>query len=473
MENFIFHPSNLFIKAEGSGYYMYLNSRFYVDTVDATKAYLKFANVNIVLATNLCLTFWFYISGSGNGKLNVAVDNNIVWTRIGDQGDKWQKGTIDLQNGKLYNITFIGILRIPWENTIAIDDIYITEGTCQGSIDHEETCVDLDDELPIETYCPKNYLDLMNPRLDFDSEKKGGQCSDVYNQTKTSVFKKCDNRNGSQRCLIDLSTDIKSNPECFQLYEYRILHTCKESDNMVTLSATGLIVGLVIAGLLLACVVILVVVLLRRHVIASRSRKKMRNNLSGNNYIGSQDIALPQTDNLVSHIQNDGAANGFPNKDNVQEPANEVCYDTTLSNNQTLTDDEYAIVDQTTETSFNGTMDGRTGSTDNHKILDPSDKGFIRTKLSITPTGFEFAKPVRDTGNKLGDEDQYALSEEGIYDHSGSNRHKELEDTIYNHAVDTIYDSGSHKRNDEGREDTYDHFFGQKTEDDYDISTTT
>ncbi|CAC5411625.1 unnamed protein product [Mytilus coruscus] len=254
-------------------------------------------------------------------------------------------------------------------------------------------------------------------------------------------------------------------------------------------SATGLVVGLVIGGLLLACVVIVIVVLVRRQVFKSRPREKIRNNLGANDYIGVQDIALPLTANHASHMENDThssntSVRGFDsthahakisnvNKKRVQAPAYAVHRKTTSSDNQSLNDDKYSIVDQTAETSFNGNIDDETGTADSYMVLDPTETGFKRTQCSNIASGYEFVKPVKDTGNKIGDEDQYALSEDGVYDHSGNNRHKELENNIYNHAVDTIYDSGCHKRNDEGREDTYDHFFGQKTEDDYDISTTT
>ncbi|CAC5403051.1 unnamed protein product [Mytilus coruscus] len=230
-------------------------------------------------------------------------------------------------------------------------------------------------------------------------------------------------------------------------------------------TASGLVVGLVIGGLLLACVVIVIVVLIRRHTFTSRPRETIRNNSGVYDYIGSHDLALPLTANHSSHIQNDGKNSNT---------AYAVCRNITLSDNPTLSDHKYSIVDQTAETRFNETRDGGTGTTNSYMELDPSVTGFNRTKLSNTHSNYEFAKPaVRETENKTGDQNQYALSEDGVYDHSGSNRNKELQDTIYNHAVDTIYGSGSHKRNDKGIEDTYDHFFRQKTEDDYDITTRT
>ncbi|XP_071131076.1 uncharacterized protein [Mytilus edulis] len=335
--------------------------------------------------------------------------------------------------------------------------------------------------------------------------------------------------------------------------------------------ATGLVVGLVICGLLLACAVIVIVVLIRRRTFKSRPIEKIRNTLGG-----SQDIAVPLiTANHSRLMQDDGK--------NIHT-AFAVRRNTTLSDNQALNNGYYSKVDQTAEQTlqFNETKDDGTRTTDSNMALDPSVTGFNRN-LSNTPSVYEFAKPVGDSENNIGDEDRYGFTAEGVYNHAGSNRHEESEnnigdedrygftaegvynhagsnrheesennigdedrygftaegvydhsgsnrheesenniynnsvDTIYdsgshkindetredgdedqyvlsdervydhsriishnesednncNNAVDTIYDSGSHKINDETREDTYDHFFGQKTEDQYDISTRT
>ncbi|XP_076072708.1 uncharacterized protein LOC143044536 isoform X1 [Mytilus galloprovincialis] len=304
--------------------------------------------------------------------------------------------------------------------------------------------------------------------------------------------------------------------------------------------ATGLVVGLVICGLLLACAIIVIVVLIRRRTFKSRPREKIRNTLGG-----SQDIAVPLITANHSRLMQDDGKNSHT--------AFAVRRNTTLSHNQALNNDYYSTVDQTAEQRFNETKHDETRTTDSYMALDPSVTGFNRN-LSNTPSVYEFAKPVGDSENNIGDEDRYGFTAEGVYDHSGSNRHEESEnnigdedrygftaegvydhsgsnrheesenniynnsvDTIYdsgshkindetredgdedqyvlsdervydhsriishnesednncNNAVDTIYDSGSHTINDETREDTYDHFFGQKTEDQYDISTRT
>ncbi|XP_071133034.1 uncharacterized protein [Mytilus edulis] len=502
-EQNLYWPETDHSTASESGYYMHLKSYTYDYITKETTASFELENVDVKVNVNSCLMFWYYFNIYGEFGLNVTLDNELVWTTFTDQNDKWKKAKIDLHNRILDTIKFIGIIRSGWIGDIAIDDISIKEGACKGSFDREEIC----EEISKETVCPRGYFDFTNPHLSFDPEKE--ECSNTYDQTKLRILQECRHRNASQKCLIDLSTDIRSHPECFQVYEYRILHTCEDvssttvssnitsredssseeisttvgsditsnrdlstavdttaftpievssavSNKSVTLarvmdnssdSTTGVVLGLIFGGLSLLCLAIFIVVLIRRRKIESNAGKTIKNNLGEKDYFGNQDIALPQTSKHSSHIQ--------------------------YFDKQTSIDDEYAIVDPTAETSFNDIKDNGNQAAGSYMILDPNTTGFDRTTFSNTHTGYEIAKPLKDTGNKITDDDQYALSDEGVYDHSGNNRHKEPPDNIYNHAVDTIYDSGSHNQNNERKEDTYDHCVGQKTEDDYDISTTT
>ncbi|XP_071130565.1 uncharacterized protein [Mytilus edulis] len=521
--------------ASGSGSYIFLNGRPTIETA----AYFEIRNLDIKLSGISCLTFWYHMySFYAHRKegLKVKIDDTLVWMNFDNQHNTWIKATIDLDLRKISKIKFIGFLGDNWSDDIAVDDISLTEGTCQGLIDYEDVCLDLNDEASTDTYCPKGYIDFTNASLSFDPEKK--ECSEHYEKTRTHLLRACkDQDDNSQDCSIDPSTDLTAKPECFQLHQIRIRYTCDgttlettkardtttvlsditskeditaayESTTVVTSvrdsaaesttvsldissigdsvtvkgvplptnvndssdSEIGLVAGLVIAGVLLICLVILIVVLVRRHINRIGLNEKVRNELRENDYIGSQDIALPQTAGR-SKQQNVGlygqrsSCNTTANTEinNVQHtcsnlgthkefesPPYAARRDETFADKQTSNGDEYAMVGPIAETSFSQTIHSKTETPDS-----------------------AFAKPVLETENKIDDEDQYALSEEGVYDHSGNNRHKELGDNIYNHAVDNIYDSGCHKRKDDGREDTYDHFFGQKTEDDYDITTTT
>ncbi|CAC5403044.1 unnamed protein product [Mytilus coruscus] len=458
-------PKRDYTTGSGRGHYMCFNG------INMTRGDITYIQSPVFkLFSVSCLSFWYYMHGNESGRLNVTVNENFVMTKFIDQSLQWNKEMIDIDPIEKVTIKFIAISGTANGCSIALDDIVLTQGSCLGL--HTHKCVHLDWNTSAET-CPKKYLKKENVDISFEPET--AKCSEYRHdrgKIKESFLHNCSLLTDEHNCELNLSDNVQLYPECFRLHEFQIKYKCENeksttvssditsrgdstavSGESVTLSRvlrnssdseTGLVVGLVIGGLLLACVVILIVVLIRKHKFESRPRKTMKNNLAGNDYIGSQDIALPQTDNHSSHIQ--------------------------YFDKQTSIDDEYAIVDPTAETSFNEIIDDGNRTADSYMILDPNDTGFNRTPFSNTPTGYEFAKPVKD---KIIDDDQYDISHEGVYDHSGSSRHKELEGNIYNHAVDTIYDSGSHKRINEGRENTYDHFFGQKTEDEYDISTTT
>ncbi|CAC5403046.1 unnamed protein product [Mytilus coruscus] len=479
------------------GHYIYLIGSG-LDIQEGMKPKLTSTIINP--GDDICFTFWYYMHGKGIGTLTVYTESRntsqMHWSQSGNKGNSWKFANFTIFKSEPYKIVFEGDRGDFYESDIALDDILLVERSCSGSIQTLQTCHNIDESISLHE-CSKYYLQLNETSLVFDREFDN--CSAVYHDVQTSITTLCNDINNSDICTFYLPELIRKDQRCFQSNWLSVEYKCEVSDTSVTsesATVTGLVVGLVIGGLLLACVIILIVALVRRHILKSRPREKIRNNLGENDYIGTQDIALQQTANHSSHMQNDGmyeqsrntsvhgfdsihhnaqinnvqqkytnisAANGFVKKERVRAPTNAVRRDTTFADNHTSNDDEYASVDPKAETSFNEISDDGTVTSHSNVVLDPNDTGIIRKTFSNIPIGYEFAKPVRDTGNKIGDYDQYALSNEGAYDHSGDTRHKELKDYIYNHTVDTVYDSGSHKRNNQGREDTYDHFIGQKT----------
>lgn len=86
----------------------------------------------------------------------------------------------------------------------------------------------MNDNASTETYCPKGYLDFTNAGLSFDPERN--ECSEQYKKTKARLIKECkDEDDDSQKCSIDLSTQLSAKPECFQSHEFRIRHTCEST----------------------------------------------------------------------------------------------------------------------------------------------------------------------------------------------------------------------------------------------------
>ncbi|CAC5410584.1 unnamed protein product [Mytilus coruscus] len=79
--------------------------------------------------------------------------------------------------------------------------------------------------------------------------------------------------------------------------------------------------------------------------------------------------------------------------------------------------------------------------------------------------GTDYSHPSKET------ESPYALSEDGVYDKTNEKRHVVKGTEKYSRTVDTVYDSSEQHMRQERKEGTYDHVFGQKTEDYYDQTT--
>ncbi|VDI31954.1 Hypothetical predicted protein, partial [Mytilus galloprovincialis] len=219
--------------------YSVSGSCMYLDSAGATKgdiAYTKSSSMKVNRKS--CLTFWYHMFGEDMGRLNVTLNTNHIWSEYGDKGDKWNIATIDIDPQDNFSFQFVGIYGSGGACDIAIDDILLLPGSCSGLSDHKNVCVDLDDVPPEKTYCPRGYLDFTNSSLIFEPEKTDLYCSEIYHQTKTRLRTDCRNRNDSQKCVIDLSTDKRSHPECFQLNELQILYTCEEFEDETTTFST-------------------------------------------------------------------------------------------------------------------------------------------------------------------------------------------------------------------------------------------
>ncbi|VDI71506.1 Hypothetical predicted protein [Mytilus galloprovincialis] len=270
------------------------------------------------------------------------------------------------------------------------------------------------------------------------------------------------------------------------------------SDNLPTSTVVGIVVGSVV----FLCIVFIGFYIGRRRVFCKRSNEKLRNYPETNDYVGNQDIALSQAVSPERHAQYEDLqttsgnrsahnysrtnvrlqtiedkydyANNIDSKnsktliDKTSTPTYVVLHGDSLNPNPESNDDEYAVVDPSAESSFTKTPKPTTPGTENYMILDPSQTGINRSKFPNTGQTYELAKPINDTrGHK---NDTYALCPEGTYDHSGITRHRKDQDTIYTHAVDNVYDSASRGINIARKEDTYDHFFGKETENEYNIA---
>lgn len=92
------YPGESFIA--GSGYYMYIETS--APRRPGDKARLISPAVNG--AAPMCLKFWYHMFGTHIKSLNIYLSQNgtlgtAVWTRNGNQGNKWKQGSFQIAGG--------------------------------------------------------------------------------------------------------------------------------------------------------------------------------------------------------------------------------------------------------------------------------------------------------------------------------------------------------------------------------------
>ncbi|XP_052069368.1 uncharacterized protein LOC127708513 [Mytilus californianus] len=379
--------------------------------------------------------------------------------------------------------------------------------------------------------CKTSQLKEDSLCITLDTSYKKQDVDYICNDIGNNLHKFCKTEHPNENCVFNLFNILEEADEWQPSKAISIEYVCKEnhqassstpssSVNLPTSTLdytrvskmsgqtskdttdTGTVIGIVVGSVLFLCIVFVGICIRRRSVFCTKSKEKFRNNPETNDYIGNQDIALPQAVSPARHLQyedlNAQSGNRSTHKysstnihlqniddkfdyaknivtkssktsnDKTSTPTYVVLQDDSYKCNSEANSDEYAVVDPTAELSFKQTPKATTQGPENYMILDPNQTGFNRSKFPNADQAYELAKPIHDTKDQKND--LYVLSPEGTYDHSGITRHHKDQDTIYNHAVDNVYDSANRGLNIARTEDTYDHFFGQETEDEYNIS---
>ncbi|KAK3718970.1 hypothetical protein QZH41_017584, partial [Actinostola sp. cb2023] len=115
------------------GYYMYIETSLPRVSGDTARLIS-----NSLPATNqTCLSFWYHMYGSDINTLRVLIkkglSKSIVWSKSGQQGNKWFEGKVNLTSKDEFQILFEGIRGSGFEGDIAIDDISIKHEVCSYS----------------------------------------------------------------------------------------------------------------------------------------------------------------------------------------------------------------------------------------------------------------------------------------------------------------------------------------------------
>ncbi|XP_056282111.1 MAM domain-containing glycosylphosphatidylinositol anchor protein 2 [Pseudoliparis swirei] len=124
------------------GFYMYIETSR--PRLEGDKARLLSPTFNMNPKTSssssvtYCFSFYYHMYGKHVGALNVflrqrapAVTDTSVWSRTGNQRDRWRQATVNIHPTATFQMVMEGVRGTGIEGDIAIDDVTIKEGECK------------------------------------------------------------------------------------------------------------------------------------------------------------------------------------------------------------------------------------------------------------------------------------------------------------------------------------------------------
>ncbi|KAK3088625.1 hypothetical protein FSP39_021462, partial [Pinctada imbricata] len=89
-------------------------------------------------ATKMCLKFYYSMFGRNVGTLSVYTkdSSNVmqqVWSKSGNQGDKWEAQNIDIPATDELKVIFEAVRGEDWDSDIALDEISLSSGECRDA----------------------------------------------------------------------------------------------------------------------------------------------------------------------------------------------------------------------------------------------------------------------------------------------------------------------------------------------------
>ena len=72
--------------------------------------YAKLTSPLLKFSGNMCLKFFYHMYGATIGRLYVTINGRTVFSRSGNQGNKWNEATISLSISGMYQVRDISEL---------------------------------------------------------------------------------------------------------------------------------------------------------------------------------------------------------------------------------------------------------------------------------------------------------------------------------------------------------------------------
>ncbi|XP_072014869.1 MAM and LDL-receptor class A domain-containing protein 1-like [Amphiura filiformis] len=128
-------PSKDHTLGTDQGYYIYTEASS--PRYKGDDARIESANVPFSYPT-MCIDFWYHMYGDGIGTLNVYIKiagqlGTPVWQRIGTRKDRWYRGQILHLPNDDFQVSYEGVVGDSYLGDIALDDLSIYYGNCEGT----------------------------------------------------------------------------------------------------------------------------------------------------------------------------------------------------------------------------------------------------------------------------------------------------------------------------------------------------
>ncbi|XP_052070928.1 uncharacterized protein LOC127709432 [Mytilus californianus] len=341
-----------------------------------------------------------------------------------------------------------------------------------------QTCIDVGNTMQLEK-CPTVSRISDDFQIYFDRQLSD-ECSGNYSSAQAIVIDLCNKTKNRDICSESISRLLQDRGKCFEMNTFKVKYFCqnnlKETSTEVTETSkeSVLVIGIGVAvGLLSFTVVSILLIIFIRRSFGNR-----------------KDIGLSNDNNQrQTHILNEVSPKKITTV-KKDRPWNDSRLELKTRNqkyNGSVINKGYDYTD--IENVLNTTIDVKVSPLNigndrclkdqllktDYIMLDTAETGFNRSNEETINGTYELAKPsnISEFDNKIKGEhldNAYNLSEECVYDTARKNRLKDSDASVYSHTVDDVYDTACSKITVVFQEDKYDHFTGQTTEDDYNIT---
>ncbi|XP_069126120.1 neuropilin-1-like [Argopecten irradians] len=119
-------------QAQNGAFYVYLDTSR-VSRSDTHKGSLERTGLVVPSSSdNVCLRFWYHMFGETIGNLEVFLDDNVMWTKTGNQSDLWHCAILDVTTMQS-KLSLVATMGRDIYSIIAIDniDVFNTASPCR------------------------------------------------------------------------------------------------------------------------------------------------------------------------------------------------------------------------------------------------------------------------------------------------------------------------------------------------------